>query len=319
MTCRRDALMIAAACLAFAASAAVIAPAHPLEAAARPTGNQQARAADPGLLALLPKAEGWKAADEPRSYFPENLFEYIDGAAESYLAYDFKELAVAEYGRTGSKATMTVEIYDMAGRDNAFGIFAAERYPENAPVDIGVAGYIEGEVLNFVADRYYVKLLAFDAGDGVRDVLTRFAGAIAASAGGSRALPELLARLPEAGRVARSERYIRVNFMGFEFLKDAWQAAYNAGGEEYEAFFAPCASAAEAGSSLKRLLDFYGREGTPAEKSNGLWTVKSRQGKLTILGLSGRTLCGASGVAEAARPAAVAGVRALMAATAGAA
>ncbi len=318
MTFRRYVLVATAVGIVFTASAAIPPGKAAINILPAPAGIQT-RAADPGILALLPKAEGWKAAEAPRSYFPENLFEYIDGAAESYLAYDFKELAVAEYARTGSGATVTVEIYDMAGRNNAFGIFAAERYPENAPVDIGVAGYVEGEVLNFVANRYYVKLLAFDAGEGVKDVLTSFATAVAASAGGSRALPEPLGRLPEEGRVARSERYIRLNFLGFEFLRDAWTAAYLAAGEEYDAFFVPCASAAEAESSLKRLLDFYGREGTPAEKTNGLWAVKNHQGRLLILGLSGRTLCGASRVVEAARPAAEAGVRALMAATAGAA
>jgi hypothetical protein len=287
--------------------------------AARAPLGAQTRVADPGILALLPKVDGWKAADEPRSFFPEDLFEYINGAAESYLAYDFKELLVAEYARPGSGATLTVEIYDMATRDNAFGIFAAERYPENAPVDVGAAGYIEGEVLNFIADRYYVKLLAFDAGDGVKDVLTRFATRAAAGAPGGRALPESLGRLPASGRVARSERYIRLNFLGFEFLRDAWLAAYLADGGEYDAFFVPCASPAEAESCLQRLLDFYVREGTPVEKANGLWTVRNRQGRLLILGLTGRTICGASRVAEAGRPAAEVCVRALIAATSGAA
>ena len=312
MTFRRFVHSVLAVALIIPAQAAIPAPRGVYASEAAPA-EAQARTADPGLLALLPKVEGWKAAEQPRSYFPENLFEYINGAAESYLAYDFKELIVAEYGRTGGGGTLTLEIYDMATPDNAFGIFAAERYPENAPVDIGTAGYIEGEVLNFVADRCYVKLLVFDAGDGAKDVLTRFATGIAAATP-SRALPAALAKLPEAGRVARSERYIRLNFLGFEFLKDAWLAAYTAEGGEYEAFFVPCVSPAEAEAALERLLEFHAREGTPAEKANGLWTVKNRQGRLLILGLAGRTICGASRVSEAGRAAAEACVRALMAA-----
>ncbi|MCK7469683.1 MAG: hypothetical protein MZU95_01910 [Desulfomicrobium escambiense] len=34
-------------------------------------------------------------------YFPETLFEYIDGAAESYLSYDFRELLVADLQKKG--------------------------------------------------------------------------------------------------------------------------------------------------------------------------------------------------------------------------
>ncbi len=317
MTVRRFVHCVLAVVLMIQARAAIPAPGG-AKAADAALAGAQARAADPGLLARLPKIDGWQAVEPPRSYFPENLFEYIDGAAESYLAYDFKELLAAEYSRTGSGATMTVEIYDMATRDNAFGIFAAERYPENAPVDIGTVGYIEGEVLNFVTGRYYVKLLAFDAGEAMKEILTRFAIGIAAGTEGGRSLPDSLAKLPETGRIARSERYIRLNFLGFEFLKDAWQAAYNADGGEYDAFFVPCASPAEAEASLRRLLEFHSREGTPAEKANGLWTIKNRQGRLLILGLAGRTICGANRVAEAGRAAAEACVRALMAATSGA-
>jgi len=324
MTVRSFAQYVLAVAFFFPARAAIPAAEAAFSEAAAPvvamaTAGVQTRAADPGILARLPKVEGWGAVEKPRSFFPEDLFEYINGAAESYLAYDFKEVLVAEFARTGSGATMTVEIYDMATRDNAFGIFAAERYPENAPVDVGTAGYIEGEVLNFITDRYYVKLLAFDAGDGVMEVLARFATGIAGGIQSGRVLPEFLAKLPEAGRIARSERYIRLNFLGFEFLKDAWLAVYNADGGEYDAFFVPCASPAEAESSLQRLFEFHAREGTPAEKANGLWIVKNRQGRRLILGLAGRTICGAARVAEAGRTAAEAVVRALMASMSGAA
>lgn len=318
MTGRRYVLVAMTAAVVVSASSAILVL-QPALGAVIKSARAQARPADSRLLALLPGIEGWKVEEAPRVFFPENLFEHIDGAAESYLAYDFKELLVADLKRAGSEANLTVEIYDMGDRNNAFGIFAAERYPENEPVDIGVAGYIEGEVLNFAAAGYYVKLLAFDAADGTRDVLTRFAAAIAAAAGGDRALPEPLGKLPEEGRVARSERYIRLNALGFEFLRGAWLAAYRAGGGEYELFFVPFASPAEAKDSLDRLFEFYGRDGTRVERRDGLALIENRPGRFLVLGLSGRTICGATGVADASRAAAESGVRALEAATSGAA
>src|SRR5512139_594887 len=126
----------------------------------------QERKASPELAALVPRLDGWALSEAARSYFPDDLFEYIDGAAESYLSYDFRELAVADFGRTGTEATLTLEIYDMGEPVNAFGIFGAERYPDNAAVGVGDLGYIEGEALNFLAGRFYVKMLAFGLGDG---------------------------------------------------------------------------------------------------------------------------------------------------------
>ncbi|HYA48501.1 MAG TPA: DUF6599 family protein, partial [Burkholderiales bacterium] len=130
--------------------------------------------ANPALAGLVPRVEGWKPEEAPRSFFPENLYEYIDGAAESYLSYDFKELLVAQLKKEGMPATLTVEIYDMGGPTNAFGIFSAERYPENGPVAVGDLGYLEGESLNFAAGRYYVKLLSFGLGGQTAPALTDF-------------------------------------------------------------------------------------------------------------------------------------------------
>ena len=130
-----------------------------------PAAASQERAASPELAALVPKLADWSLSEGLRSYFPESLFEYIDGAAESYLSYDFRELLVVDLEKKGTGATVTLEIYDMGLPLNAFGIFGAERYPENKAVALGELGYVEGEALNFLAGRFYVKLLAFGLGD----------------------------------------------------------------------------------------------------------------------------------------------------------
>ena len=83
------------------------------------------------LRDLLPVVEGMKESASPQIYFPETLFEYINGAAEIYLSYDFKELIVAEYQKSGSSDSIAVEIYDMGNHKNSFGIYSAERYPDN--------------------------------------------------------------------------------------------------------------------------------------------------------------------------------------------
>ena len=47
---------------------------------------------------LLPaKTAGWSAAGADRYYTRDNIFEYMDGAGEIYLAYDFQRLLVREY------------------------------------------------------------------------------------------------------------------------------------------------------------------------------------------------------------------------------
>ncbi|MCX6577936.1 MAG: hypothetical protein NTV82_16295, partial [Candidatus Aminicenantes bacterium] len=76
------------------------------------TFQQKPAATASPLASLLPQLTNWKLAEEPRPFRPDTLFEYIDGAAEVYLSYDFIELLVAQFQEKSTKASMTVEIYD---------------------------------------------------------------------------------------------------------------------------------------------------------------------------------------------------------------
>jgi hypothetical protein len=77
--------------------------------------------------------DAWTRTEAPRSFFPESLFEYIDGAAESYLSYDFRELLVVDLEKKGTEATLTLEIYDMGSPVNAFGILARSATRRTGP------------------------------------------------------------------------------------------------------------------------------------------------------------------------------------------
>ncbi len=263
----------------------------------------QERKSSAALAALVPQVEGWSASEAPRAFFPENLFEYIDGAAESYLSYDFRELVVAQFEKKGTDAAMTLEIYDMGSPLNAFGIFGAERYPENKPAGVGDLGYIEGESLNFMAGRCYVKLLGFGLGDATTATLTDFARKVAAAVPDKGVLPGALRYFPRDGLVARSEKYIKKNFMGYEFLHDGYTAAYKAGGDELECFEIEGGSEKEAGAMLDRLLDALTRDGQAPEKIAGGFRVKNRYGQFLFIGRAGRVLCGAMRVPASAEAA----------------
>ena len=55
----------------------------------------------PGSIAKelqFPEIAGWKKSAEIQTFIPKTLYEYINGAADLYLASDFEELKVAEYG-----------------------------------------------------------------------------------------------------------------------------------------------------------------------------------------------------------------------------
>jgi hypothetical protein len=263
------------------------------------TGAPQ-KTGSPALLGLVPEMEGWKLSEKLQSFFPEDLYEYIDGAAESYLGYDFKELVVAQFQKAGTGASVTLEIYDMGNGTNAFGIFSAERFPENKAVDVGTLGYVEGEVLNFVAGKGYIKIMSFESGEGTLAVLDAFARKVAGKAGEKGALPPLLSVFPRDGIIANSEKYILRNVMGFEFLRNGYMASYKLDGSEFECFFIEADKGRDPAALLKQLLDFYAKDGHPAGDIPLGHHVRNKYGQNLYIGVAGRFLCGVNRLPDGA-------------------
>jgi len=188
------------------------------------------------LIELLPDIENWVKSEDPQIYYPENLFEYINGAAEIYLAYDFKELLVAQFDHEKSDANISVEIYDMGNQKNSFGIYSVERYPDNQFIPIGIQGYTEEGILNFLIGRYYVKLFCFGCSGDSEDALMDFAKGITAKVEKKGTLPSLLDVFPQKGKIDNSEKFILNNFLGYGFLHNGFLVNYKTDDFEFDCF-----------------------------------------------------------------------------------
>ena len=252
----------------------------------------QAREGSSELAVLVPRVDGWTRTEAPRSYFPESLFEYIDGAAESYLSYDFRELLVVDIEKKGKEATLTLEIYDMGSPVNAFGIFGAERYPENKAVSVGELGYLEGEALNFMTGRFYVKMLGFGLGEETGSVLSGVGGQIAAAVKVKGMLPAFVLAFPKENLVAQSEKFIKKNFMGYEFLRNGFVANYKVGGKEFEGFFVEGGSEKDAEDMLGKLIEALARDKQTTERIALGYHSRNRYGQHLYIGRVRNGLCG---------------------------
>jgi len=93
---------------------------------------------------LLPTDEvsGWVLRETPRTFTTENLYEYIDGNADLFLAYGFTHAAVGDYVPTAGEGWISVDIYDMGAPLHAFGIYQAEK-PEDVEPALREAFYGE--------------------------------------------------------------------------------------------------------------------------------------------------------------------------------
>ncbi len=104
----------------------------------------------------FPELQGFKKISDYPVYLPENLWDFIDGAADTYLALGFVDLHVAEYKK--GKEVIKLEIYRHSDHTMAFGIYASERSSSYQFINIGSQGYFVDGVLNFFKGSYYVKI-----------------------------------------------------------------------------------------------------------------------------------------------------------------
>ena len=255
-------------------------------------------AGSPELTRLVPEPAGWKPTEPTRFFLPESLFEYIDGAAESFLGYDFRELAVAQLARSGQAGSLTVEIYDMGEPRNAFGIYGAERYPDSRFLPVGTQGYYEEGSLNFFAGRYYVKLMCYDCGPDAEAQLTGIATGIAAKIGDMAGFPKVLADFPKAGLVANSEKFVLRNYQGLSFLDNGYQASYAVEGQEFECFIIDCPDEAAARAVLARYLEHFRQAGLEVKPAGPGSTFNDKYLHHVFVAQAGRFLCGVSRVPD---------------------
>lgn len=137
---------------------------------------------------------GWKAYGEDAVYDRDTLFDYMNGGAELYLAYDFKKVFARRfYGPDENE--IVLDIYDMGSSEEAFGIFSLDREDEEA--DIGQGSTYGFGLLRFWKDRYFVSINSLGDEQAAEPVILELGKAVEALIKQEGPEPALLSYLPE--------------------------------------------------------------------------------------------------------------------------
>jgi hypothetical protein len=213
-----------------------------------------------GQEGLFSPLKGYKTVNEYPVYTPDDLWNYIDGAADAYLALGFLDLNITEYKK--GKRTIKAEIYRFGDDAMAFGMYSLERSPGYDFIKVGVQGYNEDGVVFFYKDRYYIKIMTQSESKKVNESMKELAGLIAARINGKIEFPALLKLYPSEGLVRNQETYILESVLGHEFLRGAFRASYEVDNDRFDVYFFNCKSTEDASVMAARLAgDAY----TPGE------------------------------------------------------
>ncbi len=155
----------------------------------------------------LPKTIGmWTGPDSPQIVTDEDIFDYMNGAGELYLAYRFDLLQVFEY-RAQDQPEILVELYFMKTSDDAFGLLSLDWGGE--PVTLTPASQEDrdtdgskwpqalygGGLLRLRSDNIYARVMAAQETSESREAVLALGRSITKDRENPPP-PELMARLP---------------------------------------------------------------------------------------------------------------------------
>ena len=158
---------------------AAVPPRRPSATAPTPAGNGLSPAELEAELAAVPEPQRKLAGMLPLSGLPpewtlgkpgdrhletfnaDNLYEKIDGRAESFIQYGVKGMAYTFYHPTGDPSSeLQLYVFEMADSLKALGKYGSEKPEEFQTVAVGDAGYTSAGSLLFYAGRYYTQIVS---------------------------------------------------------------------------------------------------------------------------------------------------------------
>ena len=126
---------------------------------------------------------GWSVTFDVQTYPGDKIYDFIDGAGEIYMQYNFEIAASAEYG-TADNAAMAVEVYRMQTPEDAYGVFTYNRPANAQSLDVAQRAYTAGGIGAVWKGNYYAVARVVEdkpgAADAVKDFLKIISGRIPA-------------------------------------------------------------------------------------------------------------------------------------------
>ena len=182
----------------------------------------------------LPDLKGFKKTTNYPVYTPENLWDFINGAADTYLAYGFIDLHIAEYKK--GKNVIKLEIYRQSNNTMAFGIYSTERSPSFRFLNLGSQGYVTGGAINFFKGNFYVKIRTYSKNENTLNSAQSLALKMADLLTGGSKMPEAISLFPVPGKKVNEETYINESVLGHKFLNKAFKANYERDNDKFSIF-----------------------------------------------------------------------------------
>jgi len=258
------------------------------------TGEQPQAGVD--FARILPdRLAGFGRTGPVKTFLADSLYNYIDGAADEYVAYGVIQVASAEYAR--DQLIYSVDIYEFADLLGAFGIYSRRRLPEDRFIAIGSEALMGNGYVYYLKNRFYMTINSFNDRLPDYESLISFAMAIDSLIPGPAQMPPRLSAFPQVRLVQHSEQFWPHGLENFAAPESCFTADYEKDSERSRLFFSENRNPAEYETLLK-VVQQQGRIFThdAGVGKNSSYAVTDTYGKV-LIGFSDGVIFGVVNVA----------------------
>ena len=273
------------------------------------------------LAAMLPLSElpqGWEVTKyntkHLETFNADNLFEKIDGRAESFTQNNVVGMAYTSYHPVGDDSN-EIQVYifefDHSKPFRAQSKYNSEKPEKSDPVKVGTEGYSAAGSLLFYADPYYTQIVSTKDDKQFADISLELAKRIAVKQvpeGGSKpgsmqALQDAIYALFPKGQNRGAPTFASADVFGYSFLSDVFMADYKEEGVTWQGFLRPFVNEDEAKAVFEKYVAAAKQNGgnpkmLTAEGADQMF-LSSSIGLVDVIFRKGNVIGGANGVNDA--------------------
>jgi len=161
----------------------------------------------------------WQPTGSPEKAVGEDLFLLINGGAEIYHEYGFKQTIMQSYENENGKS-INLEIFEMENPASAYGIYSFKTSGRGKEIPLGDKASLEDYYLNFWKGNFLVTITGFDSEQETIDGLITIAKVINSKIKSKGQIPLLIRLLPEENLRKSGVKYLKGNlalFNNYEF------------------------------------------------------------------------------------------------------
>lgn len=179
--------------------------------------NYQFLLAQNDLVIYLPEKKecgNWKPVGSPEKSVGEDLFLLINGGAEIYHEYGFKQAIMQTYENKSGKS-INLELYEMIDPASAFGIYSFKTSSNGKDIQIGDEALLDDYYLNVWKGNFLITVTGFDSEQETIEGLVKLANCVDKKIKQSGSKPDILNLLIKKKLINNSVKYLKGNLALF--------------------------------------------------------------------------------------------------------